>query len=404
MALIVGGIVILLAGMVAPAYAQTPAPTPEAYACMGCTPNVTVTPAPSPDVSTAASSSAETLSLPPLKAVLIVGPIANNGDPTPYEQQMDLAYGELVKNNVSVTRLYTPNATWARVKAAAQGAHFLFYGGDGVGGWANNTVGGFSLDDGMISPDQVRNELKLATNAIVMINGCFAAGSSGDPNEILTSAQAKTRVAQYSGPFFAIGAGGYFADWYPDAFQSIVRYLFQGKTLGQAYQSYADFASGSLEQSTHPDYPSLALWLDKGAYNHQSLYSYAFAGKANATLQDLFPQSTMVLSATSLTFLADSKSTPQTQTVHIDNSTSGTFDWTASSNVSWVTNLQPSAGKSGTYLSITVNSTGQSVGAHQASITVNTGTPGIQNSNQTINVTLRVVGQLDRIYLPALVK
>ncbi len=238
-----------------------------------------------------------------------------------------------------------------------------------------------------------------------MINGCFAAGSSGDPSEVLTNAQAQTRVAQYSDPFFAIGAGGYFSDWYPDAFQSIVHSLFQGKTLGQAYQSYTDFASGSFEQYSHPDYPSLALWLDKGAKNSQSLYSYAFAGKANATLQDLFPQPTMVLSATSLIFLADSKSPPQTQSVHIDNSTSGTFDWTASSStIPWVTNLQPSVGKSGTYLSITVDASKQSVGTQLAKITVQTSTPGIQNSNQTINVTLKVVSQLDRAYLPAIIR
>ena len=156
------------------------------------------------------------LDLPPLTAVLIVGPIdGDDGSWTTQEKQnMDLAATELEANGVTVHRFYTPNNSWEQIKAAAKSAHFLFYRGHGIywSAMPYPTVGGFALKDNFVSSDEIRADLDLAPNAIVMLYGCFTAGSSGNDDAPIDSAEAQRRVAQYSDPFFDIGAGGYYAN------------------------------------------------------------------------------------------------------------------------------------------------------------------------------------------------
>ena len=113
------------------------------------------------------AASATTLSLAPLTAVLIVGPIDGDyGDWTQAEKaNMELAAAELEANGVIVHRFYAPNTNWSQITAAAEGAHFLFYRGHGVY-WSPlpyPTVGGFALSNGQfVSSDDIRQDLHLA--------------------------------------------------------------------------------------------------------------------------------------------------------------------------------------------------------------------------------------------------
>jgi len=232
--------------------------------------------------------------LPPLKAVLLVGPIDDDSGSwtTQEKQNMDLAAAELQANGVSVFSFYTPNNDWNQIKAAADGAHFLFYRGHGVywSAMPHPIVGGFALKNKFVSSDNIRSDLHLAPHAIVMLYGCFTAGSSGNDTTSLDNAEARRRVAQYSDPFFDIGAAGYYANWFGDAFQKFVRYLFQGMTLAQAYEAFYDFNSATVERSMHPDHPALSMWLDKDYwYNPLPQYNNAFAGMPEQTLAGLFP-------------------------------------------------------------------------------------------------------------------
>jgi len=204
---------------------------------------------------------------------------------------MDLAATELAANGVTVSKFYTPANDWAQIRASADGAHFLFYRGHGVY-WSDfpyPTVGGFYLKDHFISPNDIRNDLNLAPNAIVVMSGaCFASGSSSVGEDVIDSEEARRRVAQYSDPFFDIGAAGYYSNWYGAAPQMFMRYLFQGMTLRGAYESFFDFSAGSVEWYTHPDHLQLALWLDKDYYGGETHYNNAFAGRPNRTLEMLF--------------------------------------------------------------------------------------------------------------------
>jgi hypothetical protein len=228
----------------------------------------------------------------PLKAVLIVGPIdGDEGPATSREKEkMELAAAELEANGVTVYKFYTPENDWSEIRAGAQGAHFLLYRGHGVA-WSSGSepiVGGFALKGGLVSREAISYELELAPNAVVMLYGCFTAGTSNPEEGTISGAQAQNRVAQYSVPFFEAGAAGYYASWFGDAFQFFVRSLFQGMTLGQAYQSFYDFDSATAELYPGPAFPDQVMWLDKDYRLGTWLYNHAFVGLPGLTLEDLF--------------------------------------------------------------------------------------------------------------------
>jgi hypothetical protein len=346
------------------------------------------------------------LELPPLKAVLLVGPIdGDNGDWTNQEKaNMDLAAAELEANGVTVYKFYTPNNDWNQIKAAASGAHFLLYRGHGVY-WSSMPypdVGGFSLKNRFVSPDDIRNDLALAPNAIIMLYGCFTAGSAGNDEVSIDSAEARRRVAQYSDPFFDIGAAGYYADWFGNAFQMYVRYLFQGRTQQETYESFYDFNSATVERYTHPDHPDMVLWLDKDYwYDPLPQYNNAFVGQPEKTLTDLFQPATMQVSPPSVVYLAEPSYATRSFTLSIEAAGTYTFSWTAAvtpTAVSWMS-LSPAGGTSGQVLSAVITPTA-TLGTYQTNIRILADDPELQDYDQTIPVTLYVVERVYLTYLP----
>lgn len=351
------------------------------------------------------------LNLPALKAVLIVGGIdGDTGYWTTKEiNNMKLAETILRQNGVSVTTFYAPNNNWAQIKAAAQGAHFLFYRGHGIE-WGTNPliVGGFALSDGkngwnFISNDMIRNDIRLAPNAIVMLYGCYATGSYGD-EVTLTSAEAIDRVYQYADPFFDVGAGGYFANWWGDAFEKFLTYLFAGQTMGQAYQSFYDYNPATVEKyPTFPTRPDLAMWLDKDFYSGGWKYNNAFVGKPSLTFENLF-STQMVTTPNPLTLLTTPPSNPVSRQVVINNNGTITFQWQANlGNVTWA-KLSSTSGTSGSSITITLDPDGLKAGVYQTNLTISTSTPGVVPGMQVIPVKLVVVDQIHTTFLPVTIR
>lgn len=224
-----------------------------------------------------------------LKAVLVVGPVVDASWTATEKDNMDKAAQALSKHGVQVLKFYTPDDGWDKIVAAARGAQFFLYRGHGVA-WGGDplNVGGLRLTDKFVSPDDIRSQLRLAERAIVMLYGCWTAGSA-DGDESLSSAEAQRRVAQYADPFMDLGAAGYFADWWPEAFPYWVDQLFQGRTLGQTYETFWDYDAATAERHQDPLHAWLNLWLDKEAtQNGGYQYNYAFVGQENANLVQLF--------------------------------------------------------------------------------------------------------------------
>ncbi len=346
------------------------------------------------------------LDLPPLKAVLIVGPIDGDYGPwtTQEKQNMELAAAELEANGVTVYRFYTPNNSWEEIAVAAEGAHFLFYRGHGVY-WSPMpypTVGGFALKNDFISSDQIRADLNLAPNTIVMLYGCFTAGSSSIDDPPIDSVEAQRRVAQYSDPFFDIGAGGYYANWFGNAFQMFVRYLFQGLTLGNAYESFYDFNAATVERYTHPNHPDLAMWLDKDFWSDRWQYNNAFAGLPDQTLEDLFEVTAMELFPLTVSYIAEPTFPPRSYSVSVESTSTETFTWTATVTLGglyWL-NVTPLNGSSGDHMTVTLTPTALAPGIYSASIRVLASNPQIKNGDQTVAITLYIADQVHFVYLP----
>jgi hypothetical protein len=374
------------AGPLTPRAPETPSRPPEEFQ-----------PASQPARQTAALAG-----LPPLKAVLIVGPIDGDyGEWTNAEKaNMDLAAGELSANGVAVHKFYAPNNNWAQIKAAAQGAHFLMYRGHGVywSDYPNPIVGGFALHDSFISSDQIRSDLELAPNAIVMLYGCFTAGSSSSDPGSISLEEARRRVAMYSDPFLDIGAAGYYADWFGDAFQMYVRYLFSGMTQRQAYESYYDYSSDRVWRGHHPDHPDLVLYLGWDDWSPTPQYNNAFAGKPDKTLAELFAG--MRVSPDSITYLAESTFPLRSYPIEIAISASGSTAWTAALNppAGWAS-LSDGAGISGETLYLQLTPPG-AAGVYQTTLTITASDPVVQPRTAKIPVKIIIVAEVSTYYLP----
>jgi hypothetical protein len=355
--------------------------------------------------SSLAQAGPASLNLPPLKAVLIVGPIdGNSGEWTLKEHaNMELAARELEANGVSVARFYTPNNDWAAIREATRGAHFLLYRGHGVYWPGTNPlrVGGFSLNATFVSPDDLRRELQLAPNAIIMLYGCFTAGTSASDSSPISSQEAQRRVAEYAAPFFERGAGGYYANWFGEAFPFYVRALFAGQTLGQAYEGFSDFNPTSVERYSYPASSEVAMWLDKDNWGGIK-YNNAFVGKPNQTLASLFQTPAMELSQAELSVLITPATPLTTRQIMVVGTGGAVFTWNSSLNpeVAWL-QISPSSGSNGDRLSMSINPSRLAPGDYSATINIFSNTSQLSGGSQTLTVKLFVREQIFTTYLPS---
>jgi FlgD Ig-like domain/CHU_C Type IX secretion signal domain len=166
----------------------------------------------------------------PAKVVIVVG--ATHGTTATYRRYADAAYAEAIKYTPNVVRVYSPNATWSRVRAAAVGASILIYFGHG-NGWPSpytfdpdyTTKDGMGLNydtngDGRLSDYENRyygepyvRTLDLAPNAIVLLhNLCYASGNSEPGHAQPTVGVARQRISNYAAGFLGSNAQAVLAD------------------------------------------------------------------------------------------------------------------------------------------------------------------------------------------------
>jgi hypothetical protein len=166
------------------------------------------------------------------KVVIVVGQV--QGTTQQYIADADQAATEFqaaaasAGRSVSITKIYSPNATWGAVHAAAKGANILVYLGHGNGypnpyvsyeqplkdnGMGLNNVAGTSSSTTYYYGEAYMAQLQLAPNAIVILNHlCYASGNSESGYANPTLAVAKTRVDGYGSGFIRGGASAVIAE------------------------------------------------------------------------------------------------------------------------------------------------------------------------------------------------
>ena len=214
------------------------------------------------------------------RVVIVVGPSGGAtrdylGKAREYAAQAK-AYG------ASVTSVLTPHATWERVIAAAQGANVFIYLGHG-NGWPSRyapyqgvTKNGLGLNprDGSgntkvkyYGEDLVRAHLRLAPDAIVLLNRlCYASGNAepGSPEPSLSTAV--RRADNFAAGFLDAGAAAVVADGHTSLVYELAVLFGRGQTLLGAWTSDPD-TNGHVRSFASRRTPGTTVRLDPDRRN-----------------------------------------------------------------------------------------------------------------------------------------
>jgi len=159
------------------------------------------------------------------KVVIIVG--ATEGTTASYRRDADATYAAALQYTSNVVKVYSPNATWARVKAAVAGASVVVYLGHG-NGWPSpytfdpkfTTKDGFGLNKVEGAGDSNRvyygepyiSTLSLPGAVVILNHLCYASGNSESGAAEPTVDVARQRVDNYASAFLRAGAAAVIAD------------------------------------------------------------------------------------------------------------------------------------------------------------------------------------------------
>lgn len=159
-----------------------------------------------------------------LKAVIIVGPASSST--SEYLAEGERIARQAEAQGMDVRRVFTPRATWARVRSASQGANLVVYLGHG-NGWPSNmgpfrgeSKDGFGLnpcdgDCGTSGPTKyygeqfIRENLTFAPHAVVFLHRlCYASGNGeGFHPPVFNRDLATERASNFASGFLDAGAG-----------------------------------------------------------------------------------------------------------------------------------------------------------------------------------------------------
>jgi flagellar hook assembly protein FlgD len=188
----------------------------------------------------------------PKRAVIVVGPVGSST--TKYKEKGNAIAAAAAAHGMEVTKIFTPAAVWSQVVAAANGADLFVYLGHG-NGWPSpnppfqeDTKDGLGLNPSIgtdntttkyYGANRLRESIKLAPNAIVILNKlCYAEGNAEPGMPIPTTDVARQRVDNFASGFLAIGAKAVFAlGWQPG--EDVVNSLFDAtpKTMDDIFMT-----------------------------------------------------------------------------------------------------------------------------------------------------------------------
>jgi hypothetical protein len=201
----------------------------------------------------------ETVAAAGKKVVIVVGPVGSSTSNYIYNAKKLAAQAR--SYGATVYEIYSPHATWARVKKYAQGANVFIYLGHGngypspYGAFNRYTKDGLGLNatDGSSSNKYygefyVDHYLNFAPNSVVILNRlCYASGNSEWGSANPTKATAIKRVDNFGAGFLRTGARAVFAEGIASASYILYGLFKTSRTIKQIFWS-------DPTRSTHYDF------------------------------------------------------------------------------------------------------------------------------------------------------
>lgn len=185
------------------------------------------------------------------KVVIIVGAV--HGQTSSYRQRGESAYAEAIKHSTNVVKVFSPNATWAAVKAAVKGARVVIYMGHGNGwpspytydptfatkdGFGLNATAGNGDNNNKYYGEPSIRTLEFAPNALILLHHlCYAAGNSEPGHAEPSLSVAKQRADNYASAFLAAGASAVIADGHSGPEYYLASLFNTDQTLDQMWRS-----------------------------------------------------------------------------------------------------------------------------------------------------------------------
>ena len=195
-----------------------------------------------------------------IKVVIVVGPVGSSTSDYIYHAKKYAAQAR--GYGAKVVEIYSPNATWSKVKAAAQGANLLIYLGhgngypspygsfqkytkDGLG--LNRTAGAGNSNTKYWGEYYIDHEIQMAPNAVVILNRlCYASGNSEWGSANPTKATAMKRMDNYGAGFLRAGAKSVFAEAIENVSYTISALFKSDRTTDSIFMNHPE-ASGARD-------------------------------------------------------------------------------------------------------------------------------------------------------------
>jgi len=211
-----------------------------------------------------------------IRVVVVVGPVGSST--ANYISNAKRYASQARSYGATVVEIYSPRATWARVRAAAKGANILIYLGHGNG--SPSPYGAFSeySKDGLglnaasghgnsntkyYGEYYIRHYIKLAANAVVILNRlCYASGNSEWGSRNPTKSVAEQRADNFGAGFLRAGAQAVFAEGITSA-SYILSGIFNGnRSIAAIFQGSPSFSGKYDFQFASKRTAGFRVWMD----------------------------------------------------------------------------------------------------------------------------------------------
>jgi hypothetical protein len=230
------------------------------------------------------------------KVVIVVGP--THSQTASYIDRAKRLASQARSYGATVYEVYSPYATWAKVKQVAQGANILIYLGhgnghpspygafnaytkDGMG--LNATSGNGHNNTKYYGEYYMRNYIRLATHAVVILNHlCYASGNSEPGYANPTKSVAIQRADNFAAGFLRTRARAVFAEGLSSTSYVLYSLFKTDRTMTQIFWSASSatktYSFGFTSRRT-PWYTALMDPYQPGRYYRSVIGALGFTAK-----------------------------------------------------------------------------------------------------------------------------